>query len=403
MVKNNLGQYFTKNEILKETIFKFILNKPKIILEPSIGRGDLVEYISENMENVLFEMYEIDEHINFLKSIKKEDVKITDFLKAKIDLKFKTIIGNPPYIKSSNNTSYGNLYIDFIAKCFNLLEFNGELIFIIPSDFFKLTSAVRLLNLMYNNGNFTHIFHPHSEKLFENASIDIIIFRYQKTNKKVNKIIYITSQKGVVGDAPTYNGIEKFIFNSNGMILFHKEELKEDLPIIKSIFNIHVGIVSGKESVFKNKEFGNLSVLNSEKCIDDYILIDDFPTKNKDLNNYLLKYKEELKSRKIRKFNEDNWFEWGALRNIKVVKENLGKECIYVYNLSRRKVIAFKDKVSYFGGNLIIMIPKQNCNLDKIVEYLNTADFKENFTFSNRFKIGQRQLENCILNSKIFF
>ena len=40
-----LGQYFTKNIILKEQLYNFILNKPKNILEPSIGRGDLIEYI----------------------------------------------------------------------------------------------------------------------------------------------------------------------------------------------------------------------------------------------------------------------------------------------------------------------------------------------------------------------
>jgi adenine-specific DNA-methyltransferase len=384
LVKNNLGQYFTTNTNLKQIIFEFILNKPTTILEPSIGRGDLVEYISNKIDNVLFEMYEIDENINFLKSIKKENIKIADFLKVQFNSKFKTIIGNPPYVKTNNHTSYGNLYIDFIAKCFNLLELDGELIFIIPSDFFKLTSAINLLNLMYNKGNFTHIYHPHNEKLFENASIDIVIFRYQKTNSVSNKLIYITEK----------TRIEKYIFNSNGMILFYKKKVKDDVPVIKDVFNIHVGMVSGKESVFKNKEFGNLLVLNSEKCIDKYILINKFPTQNPKLNDYLLKYKQELKTRKIRKFNENNWFEWGALRNVKVVQENLGKECIYVYNLSRRKIIAFKDKVSYFGGNLIIMIPKDKIDLDKIVDYLNTTDFKENFTFSNRFKIGQRQLEN---------
>ena len=33
------GQYFTKHETLQKCVIEFILNKPKIILEPSIGRG----------------------------------------------------------------------------------------------------------------------------------------------------------------------------------------------------------------------------------------------------------------------------------------------------------------------------------------------------------------------------
>ena len=72
-----------------------------------------------------------------------------------------------------------------------IYENNGELIFIIPSDFFKLTSASKLLNNMILNGTFTHIYHPHNEKLFENASIDVIVFRYCKNNNLSNKFCII--------------------------------------------------------------------------------------------------------------------------------------------------------------------------------------------------------------------
>ena len=35
---------------------------------------------------------------------------------------------------------------------------------------------------MMENGTFTHIIHPNKENLFDNASIDIIVFRYCKDN-----------------------------------------------------------------------------------------------------------------------------------------------------------------------------------------------------------------------------
>ena len=38
----------------------------------------------------------------------------------------------------------------------------------------------------------------------------------------------------------------------------------------------------------------------------------------------------------------------------------MGKQCIYIYNLTRQTKIAFKGNVSYFGGGLIILIPKKN-------------------------------------------
>ena len=39
------GQYFTTDVFLKESVYNLILNDPEIILEPSVGRGDLIEHI----------------------------------------------------------------------------------------------------------------------------------------------------------------------------------------------------------------------------------------------------------------------------------------------------------------------------------------------------------------------
>jgi adenine-specific DNA-methyltransferase len=152
----------------------FILNKPEIILEPSIGRGDLVDHITKKRNNVNFDMVEIDKEIQTLPEIDKLKILYGDFLTITIDKKYKTIVSNPPYVR----TKTGNLYLDFIEKCFNLLENKGEMIFIVPSDLFHLTSSKKLLNNLFLNGSFTHIYHPNNDKLFENATIDIIVFRY---------------------------------------------------------------------------------------------------------------------------------------------------------------------------------------------------------------------------------
>ena len=43
-----------------------------------------------------------------------------------------------------------------------------------------------------------------------------------------------------------------------------------------------------------------------------------------------------------------------------------------------------------------MLIPKnKTIELDKVVNYLNSDNFKENFIYSNRFKIGQKQLNNA--------
>ena len=378
LLKHKKGQYFTTNIELKEKVFEFILNKPNIILEPSIGQGDLVSFITEKIPSINFDMYEIDSDIKLLDKIEKTKVIYDDFMIQDITKKYKTIVGNPPYVK----TKQGNLYIDFTKKCYNLLDDNGELIFIVPSDFLKLTSASKLLDEMIKNGTFTHIFHPHNENLFENASIDVIIFRYCKNNLLEKKVLY--------------NDKLLHITNSIGLITFNEEE-NENVIMFKDYFDIYVGIVSGKDEVYKNEELGNIQVLNGEGKTEKYIYITKFPCDNQKINDHLEKYRVELKGRGIKKFNDKNWFEWGAPRNIKTIIENIGKDCIYIYNLTRNENIAFLGKVNYFGGSLIMLKPKKNCDMNKIISYLNSDLFKHNFMFSGRFKIGHRQISNSYI------
>ncbi len=377
MNKQNLGQYFTTNVILKNKLYSFILNEPKTILEPSIGQGDLIEIVLNNNKEVKFDMYEIDNTIQLLKDVAhlKQHVKYSNFLKESISKKYTSIIGNPPYVKTKN----GNLYIQFIQKCYDLLEYNGELIFIVPSDFLKSTTASSLLDKMMTTGTFTHIFHPNKENMFENASIDIIIFRYC-LNEKLDKLV-------------EYNGTLIGVNNVSGTITFGESSKFT----FGDIFDIYVGQVSGKESAFKNNILGNVAFVSDENKLENYILINKFPCENELVNEHLLKNKTELLARKIRQFNENNWFEWGALRNIKIVEEFKEKNCIYIKTLTRNDKVSFVSKVNYFSGNLLLLIPKRSVDLNKISNYMNSSSFKQNYTFSGRFKIAHRQLTNTYL------
>jgi adenine-specific DNA-methyltransferase len=379
--KHSLGQYFTTNNELKQKVFEFVLNSPSNILEPCVGQGDLITFITDKNPSITFDMYEIDTTIQLLDKIQKDKIVYGDFMEQIITKTYKTIVGNPPYVR----TKKGNLYIDFTEKCYNLLDDNGELIFIVPSDFLKLTSASKLLNIMMKNGTFTHIFHPHNEKMFENASIDVIVFRYCKNNLIDKKILY--------------NEKLLYITNSNGLITFG-EEKNNNIVLFQDYFDIYVGLVCGKEKVYKNEELGNIEVLNGEDKIDKYIYIENYPCDNEKINIHLLHHKKELIERKIRKFNETNWFEWGAPRNINTINNNVGKDCIYIYNLTRKPNVSFLGKVNYFGCGLIMLKPNRECNLNAIVSYINSNTFKNNFMFSGRFKIGHRQICNSYIPSE---
>ena len=236
---------------------------------------------------------------------------------------------------------------------------------------------------MMAHGTFTQIFHPNNEKLFDNASIDIIIFRYCKNPLLDKKTLY--------------NGRSLHIINSNGLITFETRE-NNSTVMFGDYFDIYVGLVSGREEVYKNRDLGNIEVINGEDKIEKYIYIQEFPCDNPKINEYLLGHKDSLIQRRIRKFNEDNWFEWGAPRNITTINANLGKDCIYINTLTRNPKISFLGKVAYFGGGLLMLKPKKDSSrLSDIVSYINSDTFKSNFVFSGRFKIGHRQLSNSYI------
>ena len=78
--------------------------------------------------------------------------------------------------------------------------------------------------------------------------------------------------------------------------------------------------------------------------------------------------------------------------------------CIYVYNLTRKPQVAFISQLKFFGGSLIALVPKHNINnniLERVSSYINSYDFRSEFMFSGRFKIGQRQLCECVINKNI--
>lgn len=378
-----LGQYFTTDRSLQDAVTIFIKNRPiDILLEPSIGRGDLVNLIKRDFgNNIIFDLYEIDDSI---KPIISEHVVYDDFLNAShgIYYTYKTIVMNPPYVR----TKSGNLYIDFIERCFELLDDDhGEMICIVPSDFFKLTASATLLNKLLASGNFTDIYHPHNDRLFHGATIDVLVFRYEKGCLDKNHIV-------------SYNGTPRKIINTNGMVTFMSCGGHNSRRRLGDLFNIYVGMVTGKDEVYKN-DIGNINILCGDGISEKFIFVDDkFPSGDDMIDGHLLKNKDVLLSRKIRSFNETNWYEWGAPRNFSAIKKNWGRPCIYIHNLTRKAIVAFIGTVQYFGGNLLMMIPCDlSPDLTTTVQFLNSSDFKEQFIFSGRFKIGHKQLCDSLI------
>ena len=373
-MSKKLGQYFTVSEALQQFVFDHVKHKGSLLLEPSFGAGHLLKKFKEADPNYPMEGYEVDQTIRpVIDPNEHQTLVYGDFTTHTLDKKYRTIVGNPPYVKQRT----GNLYIKFIELCLDSLEDDGELVFIVPSDFLKLTSASAVLTRMAAEGSFTDFLFPHDEKLFEGASIDVVVFRYEK---------------GLHTDEARVNGEPQPYTVANGILTFGQGV---GTPI-GDRFHVYVGLVSGRDEVYRN-DLGSLALLTDKDKVQNFIFPETFPTGNAAVDAHLLANKDALLARKIRAFKEENWFEWGAPRNLKSIRANLGKPCIYVRTMTRKSEVAFCGTVQHFGGTLLCLIPKGEEPLEKVVEFLNTPEFQKEYMYAGRFKIGHKQICNVLI------
>jgi len=377
--KKDMGQYFTISDELQKFVFDSVKHKSSLLLEPSFGAGHLLQKFKEYDENYPMTCYELDDKVKPIITFNQFQTPIYgDFTKQVITQKFKTIIGNPPYVKQRT----GNLYIKFIELCYDYLDDNGELIFIVPSDFIKLTSASSIINKMTDHGSFTDFLFPHNEKLFEGASIDVVVFRYEK---------------GLMNKKARVNGNEVFCNVNNGIITFSDSVITGSSMNDK--FNVYVGLVSGRDEIYR-VPFGNIDILNDKDRVEKYIFAETFPTNISQIDTHLQTHKTELLERKIKKFTEANWFEWGAPRNISNIKKYWNNPCIYVRNMTRNKEVAFAGNVQFFGGSLLCLVPKYNMTegeIKNVIQHINSPTFQKDYMYAGRFKIGHKQISNAIV------
>lgn len=382
------GQFFTKNPELQKNVFELCKNNGRR-LEPSAGIGCISKYFKDNDKKIDVSI-EIDEYLDFI----CDEITVMNFFAYDVEEKFDTIVGNPPYVKSQLienkeeiNSKYTslNLYIYFIEKCYQHLKENGEIVFIIPREFFTNSRARGIRETLYDNGTITDVIDYQERKMFDDADPYVVIIRYEKGNFS-HTTNYMVNDKSFV---------KKEILQS-GFIKFTE---KEGVPLNK-FFDIKVGIVSGANNIYQNDDLGNVDIICSDFVRTGkrkkYIFFEkDYP---ESIINYLKKFKEQLISRKIKSFNENNWFEWGAVRNISEMKKD--GFCIYVNSKTRENKPFFKEKIGYFDGSVLALIPKEDVDLDEWVNLLN--DKKDSFAeqgmlVGNKLQLTQNSLSNFLL------
>jgi len=362
-----LGQVFTPPFIVAEMLQ--LRKNQGSVLEPSSGDGAFVK----NIPNCIG--IEIDPtHCN------GHSLNM-DFFDYSTDNKFDTIIGNPPYVRyqdirestkrklhSTLFDSRSNLYLFFIEKCIKHLNGGGELIFITPRDFLKATSSIKLNDFMYRNGTITDIIDLGDKKVFNGFSPNCMIWRFEKDN---------FSRRTHIG--------KEFVL-CNGQLLF----TDNDYPLqFRDVFSVKVGAVSGNDRIFANDKFADAEFVCSSTYRTGQTRKMIFNAKNE----YLEQHKDELMARKIRRFDETNWWQWGRLHHISDRKR------IYVNAKTRNTHPFFTHACKNYDGSVLAVFPNDpKADEKELCEKLNAVNWKElGFVCDGRYLFSQKSLENSLL------
>ena len=401
---SQLAQYFTDDPLLQRIIFSLCSNKTKC-LEPSSGAGHLVKYFEDGgVSNIT--AIELDDKVV---SAAKTNAIPMDFFDLPLSIKFDTIFGNPPFIQYKNilettkekieksELKFCNLFYYFIEKAYHHLDANGELVFIVPKEFFNSTRPSKLRNLLHDNGTITDVYDFGGSVFFKGVAPEFIIFRYSKGDfSHTTNFFDYTSRKEVLR-----NGSILMLNNSNKK----KQTLGE-------VFDVKVGLVTGDNGVFNNYPHDSKflipticstyrvdSAKNGVIFLDDLDDVESLIKSDYNLYEYMMKNKERLLKRRLKKFDDTNWYKYGAVRNRKLM-EGSGK-MIFVNQKTRLDNPFFVDDVSYFDGSVLGLFPKDSdVDLNIWCDRLNSM--KESFAeqglrSGNRYMFAAKALADFIV------
>jgi len=372
-----LGQVFTPPNVV--SFMLDLCQNTGRVLEPSAGDGAFFRKLAAKHADCVG--IEVDPRVA------PPGAEIGDFFDYPLSEQFDSIIGNPPYVrfqdvatatrqklKSDLFDGRSNLFLFFIEKCIRHLKPGGELVFIVPREFIKLTAAKKLNAWLYEQGSITHFYETGDVRVFGEHTPNCAIFRFEKGRF----------------DRLMADG-RRFV-EADGQLMF----LRDDHCVrFADVFTVKVGAVSGADHIYTHTK-GNMEFVYSKTVETGETRRMLYGIKHPHLD----KHKAELLERRVRKFDESNWWQWGRAFPINELPR------IYVNGRTRKAEPFFLHDCHSFDGSILALFPKNpriaRRDLIECTMMLNKeVDWQQlGFICDGRFLFTQRSLQTCLLPEK---
>ena len=384
-----LGQIFTPPAIV-DCMRQLVRNRGRT-LEPACGDGAFLKHFPDALG------IEIDPRHA------PPGAEVMNFFELGEDEGFTTIIGNPPYVRYQDISpgtrrligesvldKRANLYLFFIEKCLRLLEPGGELIFITPRDFLKATSAVPLNALLFEAGTITDFIDLGDLHLFDDASPNCAIWRFVRGDETRATRYATLGQKAGVAGLTDLNWETRRFIESGGHLLFSVQ----DYPLrLADIAFVKVGAVSGADELYASAAHGNRDFVCSSTASDGQTRRMIWCEPGDPPPDALLPHKDRLIARRIRSFDEFNWWQWGR------GYYQSEQARIYVNGKTRRARPFFVHDCPHYDGAVLAIFPHDpKVDVHTLAAALNDLDWDDlGFVCDGRFLFTQRSLEQSPL------
>ncbi len=372
----NLGQVFTPPPIVE--LMLELRQRRGRVLEPSAGDGAFSERLPDCVA------------IEFDPRVARASMQQGDFFAYPISERFDTVIGNPPYVRyqdippdtrhrldATHFDARSNLFLFFIDKCVRHLTDGGELIFIVPREFIKLTAARKLNRWLYDTGTITHWIETGDARIFAGALPNCAIFRFERGNFSRRTLLRTL-------DTPSWS--ERRFTEMDGQLAFTPEPMTMPLG---DLFEVKVGAVSGADRIFEHPE-GNVEFVSSKTIDTRQTRRMFYNTPHEALNAH----KSALLARRIKRFDDTNWWTWG--RNY----PQTDAPRIYVNARTRRDTPFFLHPATAYDGAILALFPRAaDMDLAHAATLLNTSVPWEalGFRVDGRYLFTQRSLQTLML------
>ena len=387
--KATLGQIFTPPAIV-DCMLKLVRNTGRV-LEPACGDGAFLRHFPDALG------IEIDPRHA------PSGAEVMNFFELAEDELFTTIIGNPPYVRFQDISpgtrrlagdsvldKRANLYLFFIEKCLRLLEPGGELIFITPRDLLKATSAVPLNRIMYSEGTITDFIDLGDLHLFDGATPNCAVWRFERGNDSRRTRYASLGQADSVEALSQLHWEERRFVEHGGHLLLARHDYPAKLS---DIAFVKVGAVSGADDLYTSAEHGNRDFVCSSSASNGQTRRMIWCEPGDPPPEALLAHKERLIARRIRKYDEFNWWQWGR------GYYQSAQPRLYVNGKTRRTQPFFVHDCPNYDGSVLAIFPHDpNLDVHALAAALNDVDWADlGFICDGRFLFTQRSLEQTPL------